>query len=132
MKCKTTTVCKRISSVTGGGGGGGHFSKTFSIFYVLNSKYRVFNPYFLIGTCPMRKTLFANNLRVEPTIIFMEKISFSLKLYFGHFYGQSFIKTVRDPLLSSIHFLFCLLDINSGFVFIIIPFSRLQILSKFK
>ena len=34
----------------GGGGGGGkrgkHFSKTFSIFYMLNSKNRVFNPYF--------------------------------------------------------------------------------------
>ena len=31
-----------------------HFSKTFSIFYMLNSKNRVFNPYFWIGTCPMR------------------------------------------------------------------------------
>ena len=28
----------------------------------------------------------------------MEKISFSLKLFFDHFYGQSFIKTVRGPL----------------------------------
>ena len=39
---------KRISLVTGGGGGGGgkHFSKTFSILYMLNSKNRVFNPYF--------------------------------------------------------------------------------------
>ena len=36
--------------------------------------------------------------RVEPTIFFIEKISFSLKLFSGHFYGQSFIKTVRDPL----------------------------------
>ena len=35
--------------------------------------------------------------RVEPTIFFIEKISFSLKLFFGHFYGQSFIKTVRGP-----------------------------------
>ena len=35
--------------------------------------------------------------RVEPTIIFIEKISFSLKLFSGHFYGQSFIKTVRGP-----------------------------------
>ena len=41
----------------GGGGGGKHFSKTFSIFYMLNSKNRVFNPYFSIGTCPMRKLL---------------------------------------------------------------------------
>ena len=55
-------VCKRISLVTGGGGGGGggggkHFSKTFSIFYMLNSKNRVFNPYFSIVTCPMGKRL---------------------------------------------------------------------------
>ena len=28
----------------------------------------------------------------------MEKLSFSLKLFSGHFYGQSFIKTVRGPL----------------------------------
>ena len=27
----------------------------------------------------------------------MEKISFSLKLFFDYFYGQSFIKTVRGP-----------------------------------
>ena len=37
--------------------------------------------------------------RVEPTIFFIEKISFSLKLFSGHFYGQSFIKTVRGPLV---------------------------------
>ena len=37
--------------------------------------------------------------RVEPTIFFIEKISFSLKLFSGHFYGQSFIKTVRGPLI---------------------------------
>ena len=35
--------------------------------------------------------------RVEPTIFFIEKISFSLKRFSGHFYGQSFIKTVRGP-----------------------------------
>ena len=35
--------------------------------------------------------------RVEPTIFFIENISFSLKLFSGHFYGQSFIKTVRGP-----------------------------------
>ena len=35
--------------------------------------------------------------RVEPTLFFIEKISFSLKLFSGHFYGQSFIKTVRGP-----------------------------------
>ena len=35
--------------------------------------------------------------RVEPTMFLIEKISFSLKLFSGHFYGQSFIKTVRGP-----------------------------------
>ena len=35
--------------------------------------------------------------RVEPTIFFIEKISFSMKLFSGHFYGQSFVKTVRGP-----------------------------------
>ena len=39
--------------------------------------------------------------RVEPTIFFIEKIAFSLKLFSGHFYGQSFIKTVRGPLTGS-------------------------------
>ena len=38
-----------------------------------------------------------DKLRVEPTIFFIEKISFSLKLFSGHFYGQSLIKTVRGP-----------------------------------
>ena len=36
--------------------------------------------------------------RVEPSIFFIEKIKFSLKLCSAHFYGQSFIKTVRGPL----------------------------------
>ena len=53
-----------ISFVTGGGGGGGgHFSIT-------NEKHT-----------------FADNSRVEPSIFFMEKVSFSLKLFSGHFYG---------------------------------------------
>ena len=47
----------------------------------------------------MRKTLFADNSRVGPTIILMEKLSFSLKLFSGDFYGQSFIKTVRGPFI---------------------------------
>ena len=37
--------------------------------------------------------------RIEPTIFLIEKISFSLKLFSGHFYGQSFIETVRGPLV---------------------------------
>ena len=43
----------------------------------------------------MRKLLFSDNLRVEPTILLMKKISFSLKLF-------SFIKTVRGPLVLKI------------------------------
>ena len=38
-----------------------------------------------------------DNLRVEPTIFLMEKLSFSLKLFSRNFYGQSLIKTVRGP-----------------------------------
>ena len=41
------------------------------------------------------RTVFVDKLRVEPTNFFIEKISFSLKLFSGHFYGRSFIKTVR-------------------------------------
>ena len=47
-----------------------------------------------------KRNTFADNSRVEPTIVLMETLSFSLKLFSGHFYGQSFIKTVRGPLLN--------------------------------
>ena len=78
---------------------GKHFSKTFSIFYMLNSKNRVFNPYFSSGTCPINeKTAFVDKSRVEPTIFIIEKTLFSLKLFTEHFYGQSFVKTVRGLL----------------------------------
>ena len=71
----------------------------FSIFYMLKNTKRVFNPYFSIGTCPMRKLpAFVDKSRVQPSIFYIEKISFSLKLFSGQFYGQSFIKTVRGPL----------------------------------
>ena len=46
------SICPNLEGV-----GGKHFSKTFSIFYMLKSKNRVFNPYFSFGTCPMRKLL---------------------------------------------------------------------------
>ena len=42
-----------------------------------------------------------DNSRIGPTIILMEKLSFSLKLFSGDFYGQSFIKTVRVPFIVS-------------------------------
>ena len=77
-------------------GGGKHLSKTFSIFYMLDSKIAVFNPYFN-WYLSNEKTAFVDKSRVELTIFFIEKISFSLKLFSGHFYGQSFIKTVRGP-----------------------------------
>ena len=48
----------------------------------------------------MRKTL-VRIIRELKLLSFHEKISFSLKLFFYHFYGQSFIKTVRGPLTSS-------------------------------
>ena len=44
------------------------------------------------------KTAFVDKSRIEPTIFLIEKMSFSLKLFSGHFDGQSFIKTVRGPL----------------------------------
>ena len=46
----------------------------------------------------MRKTLL-RIIRVRPTIILMEKLSFSLNFFSGDFYGQSFIKTVRGPFI---------------------------------
>ena len=82
---------QRISLVTGGGGTS---VKLFSIFYMLSSKNRVFYPLFFNWYLFNDKTAFADNSRVRPTIFFIEKKSFSLKLFSGHFYGQSFIKTV--------------------------------------
>ena len=72
----------------GGGGEGKHFSKTFSILYMLNSKNRVFNPYFSIGTCPMRKRLLWISRGLNPTIFFIEKISFSLNFSLVIFMGN--------------------------------------------
>ena len=65
----------------------------FSISCMLASKNRVFKAYFLNGNYPM--CYFVDKLRAEPTIVSMEKISISLKFLSGHYYGQSFIKTVR-------------------------------------
>ena len=79
----------------GGGLGGKHFSKTFSIFYMLDKS---FQPIFFNRYLSNEKMAFVDKSRIEPTIFLIEKISFSLKLFSGHFYGQSFIKTVRGPL----------------------------------
>ena len=66
----------------GGGGGGSTSVKLFSISYMLNSKNSVFNPNFLIGTCPMTKTL----LRI---IRVLNLLSFSWKKY--HFLWNFFL-----------------------------------------
>ena len=78
-------------------GGGEHFSKLLSIFYMLNSK-NSFQPIFFNWYLSNVKTAFVDKSRVEPSFFFIERISFSLKLFSGHFYGQSFIKTARGPL----------------------------------
>ena len=75
-----------------------HVSKTFSIFYMLKNKKQGFQPIFSNRYLSNEKNTFADNSRVEPTIFLMEKLSFSLKLFSGHFYGQSYIKNVRGPL----------------------------------
>ena len=50
--------------------------------------------------------------RVEPTLFFIEKISFSLNFFSGHFYGQSFIKTVRGPFgISTLHVCYILFKV---------------------
>ena len=73
--------------------------KHFSIFYMLNSKNRVLLPIFFDWYLSNEKKAFPDNSRVKHTIFFLEKISFSLDLFSGHFYGQSFIKTVQGPLM---------------------------------
>ena len=83
----------------GGGGGGEHLSKTFSIFYNVEWQKRSFQPIFFNWYLSNEKTALVDKSRVELTIFFIEKISFSLKLFSSHFYWQSFIKTVRGPLV---------------------------------
>ena len=58
------------------GPGGEHFSKTFSIFYVLNSKNRFFNPYLFNWYLSNEKTAFVDKSRVEPTILIIVKNHF--------------------------------------------------------
>ena len=69
-------------------GGGKHFSKTFSISYVLNSKNSVFDPYFLKMYWYNAKNTCEYNSRVKITIFLMEKIAFSLKLFLTIFMGN--------------------------------------------
>ena len=92
-----------------------HFSKTFSISYMLNSINCVFDPYFLIGTGPMQKNTCAYNSRVKITIFFMEKISFSLKLFLTIFMGNPSLRlseVLAYKLISSLSCPVWVLDIN--------------------
>ena len=77
-------MLKRIRLVTVGK----HFSKTFTIFYMLNSKKESFQPIFFNWYLSNEKTACVYKSRVEPTIFFIEQISFSLKLFSGHFKGN--------------------------------------------
>ena len=63
---------------------------------MLNSKKRSFQPTFFNWYLANEKTAFVDKSRVEPTFFFIEK----MKLFSGHFSGQSFIKTVRLEVLS--------------------------------
>ena len=72
---------------------------------MLNRKKHSFQPIFFNRYLSNEKTAFVDKSRIEPTIFFIEKVAFSLKLFSGHFYGQSFIKTVRGPLHSVSKFL---------------------------
>ena len=70
------------------GGGGEHLNKTFSIFYMLNSKKRSFQPIFFNWYLSNEKTAFVDKSRVEPTIFFIEKISFSWNFSLVIFMGN--------------------------------------------
>ena len=61
--------------------------------------------------------------RVDPSVFFIEKISFSLKLFSGHFYGQSFIKTVRGP-SSNILVAILNLEILLNFILQVLRFTQ--------
>ena len=66
---------------------------------MLNSKKQGFPPIFLNRYLFNEKNTFADNSRVGPTIILMEKLSFSLKLFSGDFYGQSLLRLSEVLLL---------------------------------
>ena len=69
-------------------GGGKNFSKTFSIFYTLKSKKQSFQPIFFNWYLSIEKAAFVDKSRVEPTIFFIEKISFSLNFSLVIFLGN--------------------------------------------
>ena len=78
------------------------FSITRSLYFYflyVEKQKRSFQPIFFNWYLSNEETAFVDISRVEPTIFFIEKILFSLKLFSGHFYGQSIIKTVRGPFI---------------------------------
>ena len=77
----------------GGGGGGGGGGGEGGGGSVGSTSIKLFL---------FEKKAFVDKLTIEPTIFFMGKILISLKLFSGHFYGQSFIKTALGPLIQTI------------------------------
>ena len=85
-----------ISLVTVVVGGGGHFSKTFSVFFMLNMFSKTeFWPISLNCHLSNEKNTFVEKSRVEPTIFFMENFHFLWNFYLAILWV---IKTVRCPL----------------------------------
>ena len=81
----------------GGWGSGGTSVKLF-FPYILNSKIRVFNPYFFNWYSSKENSTFPDNLRAEPAILNEKKIIF-FETFLWPLLWASFIKTVRGPLL---------------------------------
>ena len=77
--------------------GGKHFSNTFSILYMLNSKIRVFNPYFWIDARPMRNILLRIIRELNLLSFWWKNYRFLWNFCLAIFYGQSFMETVRGP-----------------------------------
>ena len=68
--------------------------KLFFYFLYVEKQKQSFQPIFFNCYMSKGKTGFVDNSRVKATIFYKENVSFSLKLFSGHFYWQSFIKTV--------------------------------------
>ena len=101
------------------GGGGWSTSVKLFLFSICWIAKTVFSIHIFNWYLSNEKNNFADNSSVEPALVLMEKLSFSMKIFSGHFYGQSFIKTVRGPFrLEKLSFsLPVLLLSNSAFSF---------------
>ena len=88
VKCKTTTVCKRISLVTGGGGGGSTSVKVF-LFSICWKAKSGFSTLIFKYVLVQWENTFEDNSGVEPTIFLMEKTivyfeTFFLAIFMGN------------------------------------------------